>query len=538
MIKAIFFAKFDTHEGPKVVHQVPSDSIVSSSPSTSPPMFHFPSISTYIIPRQAFCSRSITLSTKGYRILGHPMCLTSSKYDRNEYIFNFCLVLASFTEPSAYQSVVNKLAVLFHSLESQSEFLSKDPSPANTGKIYALCEILLEDLNNYCECMIPIDESNTLNIKLFPTYPPPPRVLAHHVPLSTVRLDTLTDSNWDLTMLLILPYINGVNSVKQIALLADADYQLVKKAIAHLLYYGCIIMLDIFTFGASYAPTAEMASFISDPEMQTECAKYVLLPVPGAIGRAAASRTTADVIPIGVGINVGFKPGKQKETNNDNAAADDVTAAAEKEAPNTPSTTTIDNPKLIDLYTSLKQGQTLKAWCLEHADEMSLLDIRRFITFGIIKGFLYRVHKYAFIQSSKPKNHINLNGGGDNKSTQRTTRQNDHGRTIQPRRQREETRKLEDEDEGEEQIHPPLPPAPPPFPSFTPPPISSTPASPPPSSPPPPLSSPIPTKYLDGTHCFDEICTQLLISEKELMASLKEMGMGGGGGGDVLVIQR
>ena len=29
------------------------------------------------------------------------------------------------------------------------------------------------------------------------------------------------------------------------------------------------------------------------------------------------------------------------------------------------------------------------------------------------------------------------------------------------------------------------------------------------------------SKYLDGTHCFDQICTELEISERELTARLK-----------------
>jgi hypothetical protein len=45
-----------------------------------------------------------------------------------------------------------------------------------------------------------LDESNTINIKLFPLYPPPPPVKAWQVPLSTVRLESLMDENWDLTM--------------------------------------------------------------------------------------------------------------------------------------------------------------------------------------------------------------------------------------------------------------------------------------------------------------------------------------------------
>lgn len=38
-------------------------------------------------------------------------------------------------------------------------------------------------------------------------------------------------------------------------------------------------------------------------------------------------------------------------------------------------------------------------------------------------------------------------------------------------------------------------------------------------------------KYLDGSHCFDEICTDLMISEKELLALLKDVG-------DVQIIYR
>jgi hypothetical protein len=34
------------------------------------------------------------------------------------------------------------------------------------GKIYALCEMVLEDLNNYAECMIPIGTSTSHTAEL------------------------------------------------------------------------------------------------------------------------------------------------------------------------------------------------------------------------------------------------------------------------------------------------------------------------------------------------------------------------------------
>jgi len=163
----------------------------------------------------------VTVCTNKYRILGYPVCLEDRKYERNEFIFNFAIVLdEDVIEYSTYKSVVRKVAKLFKALEEQSGFLSNEVTAVG---VFALIEQVLEDLNNYSECMIPIsgfflalsyiltlgwlmmmmvgiDESNTINIKLFPTYAPPPQVKAFHVPVCTVQLENLMDVNWDLTM--------------------------------------------------------------------------------------------------------------------------------------------------------------------------------------------------------------------------------------------------------------------------------------------------------------------------------------------------
>lgn len=326
-------------------------------------------------------------------------------------------MLAEDADFSSYIFVVRKLNTLFRTLEEQSQYLSKDDSKPDTGKIYALCEILLEDLNNYSEAMIPIDDSNTLNIKLFPTYHPPPPLYAHHVPLSTVRLEDLVDENWDLTMLRILPHINGINSVKQISLLADADFKLVKKAIRHLLYYGCVLLLDVFSFSAIYACTAEISEFVESEETQEECARYV----------APREDNAAFALP----------KGDEGEM--------------------------LSGTGLAELYLSLRQGLSVRNWCYDHEDVVSKIDLRRFITFGVIKGFLYRVHKYAFVTPKKRR-----------KLTKDELQNELRKPKVNVPKDEEPDRKLE--------------------------------------------------KYLDGTHCFDEICTDLMISEKELNQRLKAWG--------------
>ncbi|KAI4224750.1 MAG: hypothetical protein L6R36_004437 [Xanthoria steineri] len=421
MIRAIFFSIFDVHQGPKVLHQVPADSIAPSTGSSQIPLFHFPSVSSYIIPRPEYCSKLITFATPLHRVLCNPVCLHSSTYPRNAYTFSIALVLDASTPFASYATVTLKLASLLQTLEEQSRFLSRDASPPNTGKIYALCEILLEDLNNYSESMIPIDDSNTLNIKLFPTYPPPPPLHPHHVPLSTVRLESLTDPNWDLTMLRVLPHIDGVNSVKQISLLADADYKLVRKAIEHLLYYGCLLLLDIFSFGASYASTAELASLVEDTDMQRECAAYVAL--PSIQGNSKASQSD----PVS-----GFQ--------------------------------------LVELYLKLRQGQTVKSFYIENVEVVDRIDVRRFITFGVIKGFLYRVHRYAIATSHTSRRKREHKSKSRQKANVSTAAENQADGTEA------EPHLLELE------------------------------------------------KFLDGTHCFDEICTEMMISERELMSRLKAFG--------------
>jgi nitrogen permease regulator 2-like protein len=480
--------------------------------STSKPLIHFPSISSFIIPRQTFCDLPLTLLRYPYRILSHPICLTSPSYPRNEFIFSFSIVLHHRTPFSPYLSVVTKLAHLFQHLEETYHFLSNDVSLPDTGQIFALCEILLEDLNNYSEAMIPIDDANTLNIKLFPTYPPPPSISPHQVPLALVNLSALKDDNWDLTMLRILPFVDGVSSVRRIARKADADYKLVRKAIAHLVYYGCVMLIDVFSFGACYAPTEIIATFVVDGEMQREGRSYVLTAEARAaiLSVSANSNETKGLGLVGNSV-LGASLGSLRSTGAGGGGGPTISPtelAAKVSA-------YLDGSGLAELYLSLRQGQSLRNWCIEHADLVSsgVLDVRRFINFGIVKGLLYRVHKYA-IASGRSTGNIRERGApeGDNEeevggsgvgassgsfggtgSTGGGRQHAGSGSTLDGGGGGGGTGNMKSQKDIEDNLE---------------------------------LA-----KYLDGLHCFDEICTELGIAEKDLLARLKNWG-------DVQIIYR
>jgi hypothetical protein len=130
---------------------------------------NFNSVSEFVMPRQAFCNRYITVRDPSgqYRILGYPVCIKDPKYERNEFMFNFGIVTSTQHDLVPYEPVVRRLATTFTEMEVQGGFLSEegeaegrgDGTENGTGErrsIGALLEIIMEDLNNYNECMIPI----------------------------------------------------------------------------------------------------------------------------------------------------------------------------------------------------------------------------------------------------------------------------------------------------------------------------------------------------------------------------------------------
>ena len=149
----------------------------ASESSTRQPVVDFSTISHYVIPRQDLCQQSMSMCLDGYRILGHPVCLVDTeKYLRNEYIFNFCLVVKDDIDFSAYEKAVAKIARLLSDAEEQEDYLLNDEEillrnradeheeQRYVSKVQAFCEDCVEDLNRYNECIIPLSGCYQLHV--------------------------------------------------------------------------------------------------------------------------------------------------------------------------------------------------------------------------------------------------------------------------------------------------------------------------------------------------------------------------------------
>lgn len=433
-ILAIFYAVFHPTEGTKIIHQVPEGSIISNvSAITDNSLFNFDTIKNYIIPKPQLCNKLISFKIDKFRVLGYPVNIESEDYARNSFNFNFGFVFPYDSDTTPYEPAIKRMGKMFRVLEEQSFMLSKlekklsfyprsttesgeiiipslianEFNNNNTSKgltfftpghsrikkitlssIESLIHQIYQDLNNYSECCIPLDSANSVDIKLFPILPPPINIKAYQVPIATVKLNSLVDVNWDPTMLKILPYINGINSIKRISQLADADYLLTKQCIQHLMHYGCISIADIFQFGNIYAPTNNIGNFLKLNGMAEDCQAYIVTGEEFNTAELSLENPGANLVPSTTPNGL-HKTEEDEEINKSNGKTQPL-----KKSIKVPSKAT-----LFFLYRSLNQGQTIKEWYIQHRKKLADIDIRRFINFGMLRGIIYRVHSYPMVGS-------------------------------------------------------------------------------------------------------------------------------------------
>ncbi|KAI1109147.1 nitrogen permease regulator 2-domain-containing protein [Nemania sp. NC0429] len=421
MIQGIFYARFLPQEGTKVVAQSPPGCIVATdfTPHLKPPLVDFDIVQEYIIPRKAFFNRFVTVNTPDgkHSILGFPVSIPHERYHRNEFIFNFGLVIESDVDQIPYERLVRRFAVTFAEMERQNGYLSNegrvDGDDNNDGQrpIESLLEIVKEDLNNYGECMIPIDEANTINMKLFPYHAPPPPVHGWHVPVPKTKLAEIVDSTWDLTLQRIIPYVDGVNDVRRIAWLADVSLPLTQCALQHLLYYDTILLLDMFFFGSCYALRPGIHDFVANRAgIIDECAAYVCISPPpppplssrGAGGGGGESMMSSSTASIGVP-GTAASGGRLDPSTIPRPYADIPSRPTTSSTLAAPASARLSHYQLIKLMTTFCMGRSTMEWVRLHQeaglDVLRHVDVRRLVQFGVVKGLLYRVHKYAVSKS-------------------------------------------------------------------------------------------------------------------------------------------
>nr|XP_039333306.1 GATOR complex protein NPRL2 isoform X2 [Saimiri boliviensis boliviensis] len=240
------------------------------SPKTSSPESCLTQSKCTSSPSQS-CRTSLSLSMEK-KLIGCPVCIEHKKYSRNALLFNLGFVCDAQAKTCALEPIVKKLAGYLTTLELESSFVSMEESKQ---KLVPIMTILLEELNASGRCTLPIDESNTIHLKVIEQRPDPPVAQEYDVPVFTKDKEEFFNSQWDLTTQQILPYIDGFRHVQKISAEADVELNLVRIAIQNLLYYGVVTLVSILQYSNVYCPTPKVQDLVDDKSLQEACLSYV-----------------------------------------------------------------------------------------------------------------------------------------------------------------------------------------------------------------------------------------------------------------------
>ena len=188
-----------------------------------------------------------------------------------------------------------------NSLQIERGFLL-DASSRNRLKV--MLPQLMNDLNTYKEAKISIADpslaslpafasspnaalaaaypNECIHLRVIPLFANPSEINQYDVPIPTrnikqVLASSKNEEEWDLTLQQVIPLINGISSVRQIASKAAVHIELVKRSLRHLLYFDCIKMIDVFQYSNMYriASQEQLLQLLKNPNVQQECASSV-----------------------------------------------------------------------------------------------------------------------------------------------------------------------------------------------------------------------------------------------------------------------
>lgn len=192
--------------GPYGVDPLLSTPETPSPPTPVPnsPLLSFEQIASFCVPQTPLCNRLCTITSGAYKIQGYPMLHEDKDarkgYERHEFRWNICWVFDRWRyQGQEFNQVVRKVARVLASCEvrlsetnfedlteTDNDFFTPLPppspssrqedscfisSPATGPKVFEILQQLMEDLNTYAEASIPIDQSSSIEIKLFPNLP-------------------------------------------------------------------------------------------------------------------------------------------------------------------------------------------------------------------------------------------------------------------------------------------------------------------------------------------------------------------------------
>jgi len=333
MVNCVLFSEFHYKAGPSLVYQHPT---YLSEPQ-------FKSVCDVLIPRQELCGKviSVQLPSSDY-LIGMPVVIVSDKYERQKIEFNlaFCVPMEEYEYLHVYEGMARKMAMYLTTLEQETGFVS---TPEKQVAIGGIVEQIFAQLTMRRECYLDVDACNFVALKLgrkpmMREY----QVQSWQVPVPIGPLGDMADGAIDLTMRHILPMINGVYYIKEIARISQTDEILVKSCIRQLIHCGVVALVDVFQFASVYIVRDTVREVLLD--LGAECLANI-------------------------------------------EATEDV------------------SPAELFLWYSAMNFHSIEALLSAHPEMLTKVNIKKFVIFGVIRGIIRKRSRYFVAKTEIPAGH-------------------------------------------------------------------------------------------------------------------------------------
>eukprot|EP00931_Biecheleriopsis_adriatica_P106306 TRINITY_DN80786_c0_g1_i1.p1 TRINITY_DN80786_c0_g1~~TRINITY_DN80786_c0_g1_i1.p1 ORF type:complete len:453 (+),score=101.12 TRINITY_DN80786_c0_g1_i1:1-1359(+) len=360
-LKALLFCVFDKDEGPMVRCSDPPNAVGRL----------LKPLGRYLLPETFIKGRVVSMVLDDNVIVGAPVYIEDNLYDRNIFQFNICMVVSSSLDPEPHRDIAQHLAMAFHSLEVEIKMLS---SPSDeVGSVEEILQQIRYQLNTTEECFVRVGKSHAISFKVRrwnPVLKKSPSMSAVPVPLVDLQHllkpsdiyeagllpslelklasepsleDEALPLGLDPVLKPVLPLVDGVRTVQQIADASQVGHDNVVLILRHLLHFGFVSMIDEIRLDCRYRLTPEFHQVIENPAIRTDVLRYVR--------------------------------GGHCDSSRPEDAEEEVHA-------------------VIALYAQIDgREQTLQEFREAHAEELRerAISLRHFVTFGLLKGFLERI---------------------------------------------------------------------------------------------------------------------------------------------------
>ena len=268
-LKGITYSEFDNIVGPQLRFSYPPDVL---------PKDIFEPLSDYVIVGKHLCGKIIVVKTQELQFLNYSVSIDNPKYERNTLLFSFGFVLDPGERTEPFEPLLRKISSVMVSLELERDFLFQ---PAAKQRIAEILPHLYQSLHVHGEAFLQLDAHNILALKPFRPISPQPRVLAdHEVPLLKYDPRFMSHLPWDLSLQHLLPSIDGTRYIKRIAREAEMDIDCVRQSLRTLLFYDCVLLVDVFRFSNVYQleRSAEAALASTDSPEMAEMEEFCAVP--------------------------------------------------------------------------------------------------------------------------------------------------------------------------------------------------------------------------------------------------------------------